>query len=87
MLQTTYNNIKKAGFAYKSALKFIADMLDKGIPLSAIDVNDWTSSPSTIVGVTIPYGSPKNGGKSKTWKNKFGAAALKSAVDFWATRK
>ncbi len=78
-------SIKNAG-THKSALKFITDLQSKGIPLSAIDRNDWSSSPNTIVYVTIPYGSKKNGGKSKNWRNRFGESTLKSAIKFWKTK-
>ena len=86
MKAETLKKIKNAGFKYKSALKFVDDLQSKGIPLTAIDVNDWNSSPNTIVYITIPYGSAKNGGKGKNWKNRFGDSALKSAVEFWKTK-
>ncbi len=86
MTQEHWVKVQKAGLPFKSAIKFIDDMQKKGIPLSAIDRNDWSSSPATMVTVTIPYGSKKNGGKSKTWKNRFGDASLKSAIEFWKTK-
>ncbi len=86
MKAETLKKIQNAGFNYKSALKFIDDLQRKGIPLSAIDVNDLSASPNTIVYVTIPYGSAKNGGKCKNWKNRFGDSTLKSAVEFWKTK-
>lgn len=86
MQESTLKQIQNAGFPYKSAIKFIDDLIKKGVPLSAIMTNDWSSSPNTIVGITIPYGSKKNGGKSKSWKNRFGDSTLKSAVEFWKTK-
>ena len=71
---------------FKTAIKFIKDLVKKGIPLSAITTNDWNSSPNTRVYVTIPYGSKKMGGKSKDWKNQFGERALKTALKFWKSR-
>lgn len=71
---------------HKTAIKFINDLITNGIPLSAIMTNDWGSSPSIYVYVTIPYGN-KNGGKSKSWKNRFGKRALFSAVNFWKLNK
>ena len=70
----------------QSATKFITDLKNNGIPASAIATNAWNSSPNTIVYVTIPYGSKNNGGKHKSWKNRFGATATKSAIAFWETR-
>lgn len=86
MQTKTWADVQKAGFKYKSAIKFISDLQKKGISLSAIDVNDWNSSPNTIVGITIPYGSKNNGGKTKSWKNRFGETSVKSAVKFWNTK-
>ena len=67
MQESTLKRIQNAGYHYKSAIKFVEDLIKKGIPLSAIMTNDLSSSPNTIVVVTIPYGSKKNGGKSKSW--------------------
>ena len=86
MQESTLKQIQNAGHAYKSAIKFVEDLIKNGIPLSAIMTNDWSSSPNTIVVVTIPYGSKKNAGKSKSWKNRFGDSNLKSALDFWKTK-
>ena len=72
MKAETLKEMKKSGYYYQPALRFIEDMVKKGIPLSAIDTNDWHSSPNTIVYLTIPYGRTKKGGKSKQWKNRFG---------------
>lgn len=87
MQESTFKQVQKAGYHYKPAIKFIEDLKTKGIPLSAIATNDWTSSPNTIVTITIPYGSKKNGGKSKSWKNRFGDSTLKSAIEFWKTKE
>jgi len=73
--------------AETSAEKFISAMLDNGIPHSAIGRNDWDSSPNIRVFLTIPYGSKRNGGKYKGWKNQFGARALNTALKFWASRE
>ena len=64
----------------QSATKFITDLKASGIPASAISTNNWNDSPNTIVYVTIPYGSKNNSGKWKSWKNRFGATATKSAI-------
>jgi hypothetical protein len=69
-----------------NAVKFIKDINKKGIPVSAIDKNDWSSSPNTIVYITIPYGSKKNSGKNKKFKNSFGDRAVSSALEFWKSR-
>ena len=81
-----YKKLLNSKKEFKSAVDFIYGMVSKGIPLSAIDTNDWNSSPSTIVYLTIPYGSKKKGGKHKAWRNRFGESTLKSAVTFWKTK-
>ncbi|MFY8162189.1 MAG: hypothetical protein ACOVNU_12725 [Candidatus Kapaibacteriota bacterium] len=86
MQKATLKEMKKSGYYYQPALRFIEDMIEKDIPLSAIDINDWHSSPNVIVYLTIPYGSSKKGGKSKQWKNRFGKSTLKSALAFWESR-
>jgi hypothetical protein len=73
--------------AETSAEKFISAMLAAGIPHSAIGRNDWDDCPNVRVFLTIPYGSKRNGGKYKGWKNKFGARALNTALKFWASRE
>jgi hypothetical protein len=73
--------------AETSAEKFISAMLGNGIPHSAIGRNDWDSSPHVMVYLTIPYGSKRNGGKYKSFRNKFGARALNTALKFWASRE
>jgi hypothetical protein len=69
-----------------SAEKFISAMIKIGICESAIGRNDWDSSPHIMVYLTIPYGSKRNGGRYKKWKNKFGARALNTALKFWESR-
>ena len=86
MKEQTYKDIQKAGYKYKPALKFIDDLQKNNIPLFAIDVNDWVNCPNNIVTITIPYGSPKNGGKYKAFKNKYGDRALKTAIKFYNTK-
>jgi len=85
MTTQTYNKIKTI-YKGTSVFKFISQIKNKGIPLSSINVNDWSSSPNTIVYVTIPYGSNKNSGKTKKWKNRFGETTIKSAMKFWSSR-
>ena len=68
---------------FKSAIEFIKALSSAGVDKSAISTNDWDGSPSTNVYITIPYGSKRNGGKTKVFKNKFGNRALKNALKFW----
>ena len=68
---------------FKSAIEFIKALSSAGVDKSAISTNDWDGSPSTNVYITIPYGSKRNGGKTKVFKNKFGNRALKNALEFW----
>lgn len=91
MKQETFDKLRKQ--ASKSnetstirGFWFIEKIKKAGIPVSAIFTNDWSSSPNTIVYVAIPYGSKKNGGKSKEWKNRFGDTSVKSALSFWKSR-
>lgn len=73
MKPSTLKQIQNSGFHYRNAVKFINDMIKNGVPLSSIDVNDWKSSPNTIVYISI-------NGKSKKFKNRFGKSALKSVL-------
>jgi len=85
MKQETFDKLKKE--SSKTRGFWFVDKLKKaGIPLSALATNDWGSSPNTMVYITIPYGSKKNGGKTKIWKNRFGDTSVKSALSFWKSR-
>ena len=56
----------------KRAAEFIHLLITRGIPLSAINVNDFNSSLEPAVYITREYGR-NNGGKSKRyiqWNNK-----------------
>lgn len=82
-LKQTYSKPDKYQPKAAPALNFIDSLQNKGIPLSAIAVNDWSCSPSTIVYVTIPYGSLGNGGKCVKFQ-QFGERAVNKAVHFWS---
>jgi len=84
----TFNRlIAKKDPEFKTAIKFLKDLVKKGIPLSVISTNDWNSCQNTSVYLTIPYGSKHNGGQYKVWKNQFGDRALKTALTFWKSKK
>jgi hypothetical protein len=56
----------------KEATEFIHLLIAKGIPLSAINVNDFNSSLKPAIYITREYGR-NNGGKSKRyiqWNNR-----------------
>ena len=54
-----YNYLSKSDV--EKGIKFIHNLVEKGIPLSAIDVNSWEDSTVPTIYVTIPYGRPRGG--------------------------
>jgi hypothetical protein len=66
---------------YTKEYSFILGLRGAGIPLSAINTNDYQHSPSRYVYITIPYGK-NNGGKTKEYK-RFSNRDLVNAVKFW----
>lgn len=83
MLDTTLVEIRNSRKGNKSAIKFIDNLISFNIPLSAINVNDWDLCFNVYVYITIPYGSKKNSGKTKSFKNRFGNSSLKAGIKFW----
>lgn len=66
---------------YSAAIVFIQALMRLGIPLSAIDTNDFHSNTQPAVYVTIPYGFP-GGGKFKRYIAKTKHNAI-NAVKFY----
>ena len=62
------------------AVDFISGLIDKGIPLSQIDISDWSSSEPAIY-VTIPYGRTY-GGRFRQYK-RWSKKDILSAVKFY----
>ena len=65
----------------RKAKWFIAELVKKGIPRSAVVTNDFDSNPIPRVYITIPYGRP-HGGKNKGYQ-RWNPTTVKQAVSWF----
>lgn len=80
MKLSTYEELQTS--KYKDAFRFVNQLLIRGVPLPAINRNDWDNVPAPKVYVTIPYGNGK-GGEYRAYK-RFSDYDLDCAVNFWS---
>lgn len=75
MLEKTYNKL----ISYPNVQTFVRQLLDEGVPLSAIMTNDIEHCPGPVVYVTIPYGN-KNGGSWREYRRLAAADSISCAT-------
>lgn len=83
MEKQTFETMKTDGLYKNSAVPFIESLLNMGVPLSAINTNDWHCNYMPRVYVTREYGRPKGGQSRKAHVLQMGNKAAKRLSDFY----
>lgn len=85
MRPETLEKLQSKAYEFPKEIQFINTILNKGVPVKNIEVNDWSACPSPRIYITRPFTPSGDKYKGGDWKRfqRFGPDAVKRALKFW----